>query len=262
VAIVERVQELGERLRDGDFEALRTYLAPDYFSSAPGPGEPAASDRIADLAADLKAALPDLVATVENVATVDDDTANATVTLRGTHEGDLWGAPGSGDVVEWTAPVSVRAIGDRLAIRFDDTDRPQRVGLIRQLRQVNPADEMDQPPRYPVAPPEFLLKVALTGEAGDRPCTHLDEIKVTDPTVSVCQECVDLGDIWPALRMCLICGFVGCCDTSKNRHMAHHHETTGHPIFRSINRDEGWIWCYDDDAFFEKPTLDRYRKHA
>jgi hypothetical protein len=39
--------------------------------------------------------------------------------------------------------------------------------------------------------------------------------------------------------------------------MAQHYQETGHPIFRSIHRDEGWIWCYADDAFFEKSTLAR-----
>jgi uncharacterized UBP type Zn finger protein len=117
---------------------------------------------------------------------------------------------------------------------------------------------MDQPPHYPVATPEFLLKVVLTGEAGDRPCPHRDLIQVTEPTASVCSQCEASGDIWPALRMCLICGFIGCCDTSKNRHMAKHYEETGHPIFRSIHRQEGWIWCYADDAFFETRVLDEH----
>jgi hypothetical protein len=184
---------------------------------------------------------------------------HAAMTVRGTHQGELWGAPGGGDLVEWTNPVSIRAVGDRLAVRFDDTSTPQRVGLLRQLRLVNPPDEMDQPPRYPVTTPDFLLKVVLTGEAGDRPCAHLDQIAVTEPTASVCEQCVELGDIWPALRMCLVCGFVGCCDTSKNRHMPKHHEETGHAIMRSINRDERWMWCYDDNAFFEGTTFERYR---
>jgi hypothetical protein len=255
----ERLEELGDRLATGDVAALRDYLAPEYFGATPGPGEPAASDRIADLAADLKAALPDLTATLDGIATAPDGTATATLTVRGTYTGNLWGAPGSGDVIEWVTPVTVKPVGDRFAVRFDETSTPQLIGLIRQLRLVNPADQMDQPPLYPVKTPEFLLKVVLTGQAADRPCSHLDDIHVVDPTTSVCQQCEELGDIWPALRMCLVCGFVGCCDTSKNRHMAHHHEETGHAIMRSIHDDEGWVWCYDDDAFFEKALLDRYR---
>jgi hypothetical protein len=256
--IRDRLLELDRRLRVGDFESLRSSLAPDFYSYEPGPAEPTAADRIADLAAGFKAALPDLTATLSNIS-IDDADITATLGLRGTHERDLWGAPGSGAVVEWTTPISIRAVGRQFAVRFNDTSTRERVGLIRQLRLVNPADEMDQPHHYSVAPPDFLLKLVMTGEAGDKPCAHLDDIQVTEPTTWVCQGCVDLDDIWPALRMCLICGFVGCCDTSKNRHMADHHKETGHPIFRSINREEGWIWCYEDDAFFEKTMLDRFR---
>ena len=49
--------------------------------------------------------------------------------------------------------------------------------------------------------------------------------------------------------MCLICGYVGCCDTSKNQHMHKHVEETDHPLIRSIEPGEGWIWCYPDEAF-------------
>jgi Zn-finger in ubiquitin-hydrolases and other protein/SnoaL-like polyketide cyclase len=254
-----RLQELDRELRNGHFEVLRQFLADDYFGCSPGPDEPAASDRITDLVTDLEAALPDLTAALDAIRVDAEGNAAAELTVRGTHTKELWGVPGSGDAVEWTGPVSIRSIGDRFAVRFDDLPTPQRVGLVRQLRLVNPADQMDQPPQFPVVWPEFLLRLVFTGEAGDRTCSHLDQIAVTDPTVAVCEQCVESGDIWPALRMCLVCGFVGCCDTSKNRHMPQHHQETGHCIFRSIRDDEGWIWCYEDDAFFDKATLDRFR---
>jgi Zn-finger in ubiquitin-hydrolases and other protein/SnoaL-like polyketide cyclase len=255
----ERVNELGSRLEQGDVESLRSYLADEFFTAKPAPGEPMAGDRITDLAVALKTALPDLKVSLRDVTESDDGLVTGNLTIRGTHQDELWGAPGSGQVIEWSAPFTVRSVGDRLAFRFDDLAAPQRVGLLRQLRLVNPPDEMDLPPHFPVAMPDFVLKLAFTGEAGDRPCSHLDQITVVEPTTSVCEHCVESGDIWPALRMCLVCGYVGCCDTSKHRHMARHYEETGHPIFRSIRDDEGWVWCYADDAFFEKPLLDRYR---
>ncbi|TMK60598.1 MAG: hypothetical protein E6G14_15710 [Actinobacteria bacterium] len=255
--IEARLQEFDRKLRDGHFELLRQFLAKDYFGYSPGPGEPAASDRITDLVTDLKAALPDLTVAFDNIAVDAEGNATAEVTVQGTHKNELWGVPGSGDAVGWTGPVSIRAIGDRFAVRLDDLATPQRVGLVRQLRLVNPADEMDQPPHFPVVWPEFLLRLVFTGEVGDRPCSHLDQITVSDPPVSVCEQCVESDHIWPALRMCLVCGFVGCCDTSTNRHMAQHYQETGHCIFRSIRDDEGWIWCYEDDAFFDKAMLDR-----
>jgi hypothetical protein len=257
--LADRLSELRSRLERGDVASLRSFLADEFFTAKPGPGEPTACDRITDLALALKTALPDLTVSLSDVTAGGDGLATGIVTLRGTHEEELWGAPGSGQVIEWSAPFTVRPVGDRLAFRFDDLTAPQRVGLLRQLRLVNPPDEMDLPPHFPVAIPDFVLKLAFTGEAADRPCSHLDQITVIEPASSVCEECVDSDDIWPALRMCLVCGYVGCCDTSRNRHMAQHFEETGHPIFRSIRDDEGWVWCYVDDAFFEKSLLDRYR---
>jgi uncharacterized UBP type Zn finger protein len=57
--------------------------------------------------------------------------------------------------------------------------------------------------------------------------------------------------------MCLTCGFVGCCDTSKNKHMKAHYEETGHPLFRSIRLQESWVWCYEDNAFFSGKILEQ-----
>jgi uncharacterized UBP type Zn finger protein len=78
-------------------------------------------------------------------------------------------------------------------------------------------------------------------------CTHLDEIKVRKTDKHVCEECVKLGDKWVHLRMCLICGKVGCCDSSKNRHATKHFRATEHPLIRSVERGESWVWCYVDE---------------
>jgi hypothetical protein len=257
--VADRVGALSRRLEQGDFDAIRGFLARDYYSHSPGTDEAGAAERIADLAAGFKAGLPDLTATISDIR-VDGGTCSAVLNVAGTHTDELWNAPGSGNRVEWITPISIRPVGDRLAMRIDETTTPDRVGLLRQLRLVNPADEMDLPPHYPHMAPEFLLKLVLTGAAGDKPCSHFGLVEVTEPTTFECEQCVASGDIWPALRMCLICGFVGCCDTAKGRHMAAHHQETGHPIFRSINADEGWIWCYDDDAFLESSTLERLRR--
>jgi uncharacterized UBP type Zn finger protein len=47
--------------------------------------------------------------------------------------------------------------------------------------------------------------------------------------------------------MCLICGKVGCCDSSKNRHATKHFRATEHPLIRSVERGESWVWCYVDE---------------
>ncbi|HZR30349.1 MAG TPA: UBP-type zinc finger domain-containing protein [Terriglobales bacterium] len=79
-------------------------------------------------------------------------------------------------------------------------------------------------------------------------CAHLDEIKLTKPTKHVCEDCVKIGDTWVHLRMCLTCGHVGCCDSSKNRHATKHFHAVGHPLIRSAEPGERWIWCYVDEV--------------
>jgi len=78
-------------------------------------------------------------------------------------------------------------------------------------------------------------------------CKHLDEMRVTKPKAHVCEDCVKLGDTWVHLRLCLICGHVGCCDSSKNRHATKHYQKIGHPLIRSIEPGEHWVWCYVDE---------------
>jgi uncharacterized UBP type Zn finger protein len=78
-------------------------------------------------------------------------------------------------------------------------------------------------------------------------CTHLDQIKVRETNTHVCEDCVKTGDTWVHLRLCLICGHVGCCDSSKNKHATKHFHKTQHPLIRSIEPGEAWVWCYVDE---------------
>jgi uncharacterized UBP type Zn finger protein len=75
-------------------------------------------------------------------------------------------------------------------------------------------------------------------------CEHLKAIRLVEPDSEGCSECLTRGDTWVHLRMCLSCGHVGCCDSSKNRHARHHWHDTHHPIVRSIEPGEDWRWCY------------------
>ena len=77
-------------------------------------------------------------------------------------------------------------------------------------------------------------------------CRHLGEFRFTETDTHVCEDCAKIGDTWVHLRMCLECGHVGCCDSSKNKHATKHFHRTQHPLVRSIEPDETWIWCYID----------------
>jgi uncharacterized UBP type Zn finger protein len=78
-------------------------------------------------------------------------------------------------------------------------------------------------------------------------CTHLNQIKITSTDVHVCEDCVKTGDTWVHLRLCLSCGHVGCCDSSKNKHATKHFHKTKHALIRSIEPGESWTWCYVDE---------------
>jgi uncharacterized UBP type Zn finger protein len=45
----------------------------------------------------------------------------------------------------------------------------------------------------------------------------------------------------------MVCGKVGCCDSSKNKHATKHFHQSSHPVIRSIEPGEDWIWCYVDE---------------
>lgn len=79
-------------------------------------------------------------------------------------------------------------------------------------------------------------------------CAHLDEIQEVRPSANGCEDCLRTGDTWVSLRLCMICGHVGCCDSSKNRHATKHFHATGHPIIRSFEPGDDWGWCYVDEV--------------
>ncbi len=79
-------------------------------------------------------------------------------------------------------------------------------------------------------------------------CSHLGRIAPVQPSAQGCEECLKTGDAWVHLRLCLVCGHVGCCDSSPNRHATKHFHATDHPVIRSIEPGETWGWCYVDET--------------
>ncbi|MES2203571.1 MAG: UBP-type zinc finger domain-containing protein [Patescibacteria group bacterium] len=84
-------------------------------------------------------------------------------------------------------------------------------------------------------------------------CKHIDKAGETTKakTPEGCAECLQMGDTWVHLRLCLTCGHVGCCDSSKNKHATAHFKETGHPVIRSFQPGEHWLWCYVDELVAE-----------
>lgn len=82
-------------------------------------------------------------------------------------------------------------------------------------------------------------------------CTHLDQIQEVSPSADGCEECLATGDAWVHLRECLVCGHIGCCDSSPNKHATKHFHAKGHPLVQSFEPGEYWIFCYVDNVVME-----------
>ena len=77
------------------------------------------------------------------------------------------------------------------------------------------------------------------------PCEHYIGIRKVTPRANACEGCLALGESsWNQLRVCLTCGYVGCCDDSPHTHARQHFNTTAHPVIASFERGEKWSWCY------------------
>jgi hypothetical protein len=76
-------------------------------------------------------------------------------------------------------------------------------------------------------------------------CTHLNGVRAIElpQPLEGCEDCLEIGGSWVHLRMCL-----GCCDNSPNRHATAHFHEEGHPLVRSAEPGEEWVWCYADEV--------------
>src|SRR5690242_15265417 len=93
----------------------------------------------------------------------------------------------------------------------------------------------------------YALLPYLEGGPMPSTCQHLKEIRSVTPSADGCEECLKIGDDWVHLRLCLTCGHVGCCDSSKNKHATKHFHARHHPIMKSFEAGENWRWCYVDN---------------
>ncbi|WP_327309617.1 UBP-type zinc finger domain-containing protein [Streptomyces sp. NBC_01298] len=89
------------------------------------------------------------------------------------------------------------------------------------------------------------------GRPRGRTCTHAAALPpLPAPGADAgCAQCRSRGWNWVRLRVCLSCGHVGCCDSSRGHHAHDHYVGTGHPVAVSIAPDEDWAWCFPDEVF-------------
>lgn len=94
---------------------------------------------------------------------------------------------------------------------------------------------------------EELVSHGAVPRSRGESCEHLESHPAVDTTPdAACEACRSEGVQWVSLRQCLVCGEIGCCDSSPRRHAAAHFEETGHPVIESAEPGEDWRWCYVD----------------
>lgn len=142
-----------------------------------------------------------------------------------------------GEKIAEPAEDLVLQAGDRLTARAS----AQAFAAAARLLRSDPGKEETTSP---------VRTIHLTEEQRGA-CEHAASVRPDVTTAAAgCEECLALGDTWVHLRICMKCGHVGCCDSSKNRHATKHYRTTDHPVIRSYQQGEDWAWCYPDELAF------------
>ncbi len=82
-------------------------------------------------------------------------------------------------------------------------------------------------------------------------CSHLSMAQRVIPSSAGCYECEQQHTHWNALRICLLCGHVGCSDDSPQQHALKHFQETGHPLIYEYGNPNGNTigWCYIDQTY-------------
>jgi monovalent cation/hydrogen antiporter len=92
---------------------------------------------------------------------------------------------------------------------------------------------------------EELRHAKALGGPRANDCADLSEYPPVGPVEeAACQRCLEEDLRWVALRTCLACGAVGCCDSSPGQHATAHFRDSHHPVMQSAEPGEDWRWCY------------------
>ena len=80
-------------------------------------------------------------------------------------------------------------------------------------------------------------------------CEHygVQIVEGVQPRSAVCEDC----GLDRPLRMCMTCGYVGCCE-SRASHDTEHWKKTGHAlIMRLPVTEESFVYCYEHHEYLQ-----------
>jgi hypothetical protein len=109
--------------------------------------------------------------------------------------------------------------------------------------------------RTPLRPAGVTSEITAEKEFQDAlsqpDCSHLSMAQQVIPSSAGCYECEQNHTHWNALRICLVCGHVGCSDDSPEQHALQHFKETGHPLIYEYGNPNGNTigWCYIDQTY-------------
>jgi predicted ester cyclase len=132
VAAFRRVMEEG--FGQGNLDAIDEVVSAEFLEHEPGPGLDLGRAGLKQIITILRAAFPDLRATVEDVVGSGEKMCFR-VTFHGTNEGEMMGFPPTGRQATWQAIDIVRFAEDGTLLEHWGT--LDRLGVLEQLGHVN-----------------------------------------------------------------------------------------------------------------------------
>jgi monovalent cation:H+ antiporter-2, CPA2 family len=158
-----------------------------------------------------------------------------------------------------TAPILTRPLGEVDVTEFaaagaDHVVDPQRVSGQALMRSVlAELGHNEQAPDRRRTVVDTARVIRYTWPDTDE-CRHAAASRPVVPQAPGCVACLRAGEAWVHLRICLGCGYVGCCDSSPNRHARAHAHTVGHPLITSAEPGESWGYCFVDEMTVPAPA--------
>ena len=126
---------------------------------------------------------------------------------------------------------------------------PERLVEVVTQSTLGTVPEHDSDDVHGLADPDSIVVTHIVDELDN--CEHVADVQAVRPSTAGCHECLESGDRWVHLRICLTCGHVGCCDSSPHRHARAHFLETGHAMMRSVEPGEEWAYCFVDRRTYD-----------